>query len=151
LIHVTIELFEVQNIIGVNMAQQVKVLLWFFFGLLNKIIAYVKDERLNLTSLTTTLILVVSCFFCWNLPLLSLVLVLSMLCLKQHYMPQIFLRYVAVSSRLVWKKHKLPYEIWMKMTSLGIWPLGNRSIFIWGFLKDDILACVWKLRLVTEL
>jgi len=24
----------------------------------------------------------------------------------------------------------------------GIWPLGNRSIFIWGFLKDDILACV---------
>jgi hypothetical protein len=23
------------------------------------------------------------------------------------------------------------------------WPLGNnRSIFIWGFLKDDILACV---------
>jgi hypothetical protein len=27
----------------------------------------------------------------------------------------------------------------------GIWPLGNnnnRSIFICGFLKDDILACV---------
>jgi len=26
----------------------------------------------------------------------------------------------------------------------GFWPLGNnnRSIFIWGFLKDDILACV---------
>ncbi len=22
------------------------------------------------------------------------------------------------------------------------WPLGNRPIFIWGFLKDDILACV---------
>jgi hypothetical protein len=22
------------------------------------------------------------------------------------------------------------------------WPLGNRSIFIWGFLKDDILAFV---------
>jgi hypothetical protein len=22
------------------------------------------------------------------------------------------------------------------------WPLGNRSIFIGGFLKDDILACV---------
>jgi hypothetical protein len=21
-------------------------------------------------------------------------------------------------------------------------PLGSRSIFIWGFLKDDILACV---------
>jgi hypothetical protein len=24
----------------------------------------------------------------------------------------------------------------------GFWPLSNRSIFIWGFLKDDILACV---------
>jgi hypothetical protein len=35
-------------------------------------------------------------------------------------------------------------------------PLGNnnnnnRSIFIWGFLKHDILACVWNLRLVIEL
>jgi len=28
-------------------------------------------------------------------------------------------------------------------SSLGFWPLGNnRSIFIWGFLKDDISACV---------
>jgi hypothetical protein len=29
----------------------------------------------------------------------------------------------------------------------------NRSIFVWGFLKDDILACVcnWNLRLVVEL
>jgi hypothetical protein len=27
----------------------------------------------------------------------------------------------------------------------------NRSIFIWGFLKDDILASVGNLRLVTEL
>jgi len=53
--------FEVQNIIGVNMAQQVKVLLGFSFGLLDKIIPYVKDERSNLTSLITTLILVVSC------------------------------------------------------------------------------------------
>jgi hypothetical protein len=25
---------------------------------------------------------------------------------------------------------------------MGFWPLGNRSIFIKGFLKDDILACV---------
>ncbi len=24
----------------------------------------------------------------------------------------------------------------------GFWPLGNRFIFIWGFFKDDILACV---------
>jgi hypothetical protein len=22
-----------------------------------------------------------------------------------------------------------------------LWPLSNRSIFMWGFLKDDILAC----------
>jgi hypothetical protein len=27
----------------------------------------------------------------------------------------------------------------------------NRSIFIWGFLKDDILACVENLRLVIQL
>jgi len=27
----------------------------------------------------------------------------------------------------------------------------NRSIFIQGFLKDDILACVENLRLVIEL
>jgi hypothetical protein len=33
----------------------------------------------------------------------------------------------------------------------GFWPLGNnnnRSIFTWGFMKYDILACVWNLRLV---
>jgi hypothetical protein len=24
----------------------------------------------------------------------------------------------------------------------GLWPLGSRFIFIQGFLKDDILACV---------
>jgi len=24
----------------------------------------------------------------------------------------------------------------------GFWPLGNGSIFIRGFLKDDVLACV---------
>jgi hypothetical protein len=64
LIHVTIELFEIQNIIDVNMTQQVKVLLGFSFGLIDKIIAYVKDEGSNLTSLTTTSILVLSCSFC---------------------------------------------------------------------------------------
>jgi hypothetical protein len=32
----------------------------------------------------------------------------------------------------------------------GFWPLGNWSIFIGGFLKDDILACVETLRGVFE-
>ncbi len=42
----------------------------------------------------------------------------------------------------------------VKYSSLrGFWPLGNnnRSIFIWGFLKDDILACVETWDLVIEL
>jgi hypothetical protein len=26
----------------------------------------------------------------------------------------------------------------------GSWSLGNRSIFIWGFLKDDIFAHIWS-------
>jgi hypothetical protein len=43
------------------MAKQVKVLLGSF-GLLDKIIAYVKDEGPNLTSFTIILTLVVSCF-----------------------------------------------------------------------------------------
>jgi hypothetical protein len=58
-----LDFFEVQNIVGVNMTQQMKVFLEFFKSVLHKIIAYVKDERSNLTSLTTTLILVISCFF----------------------------------------------------------------------------------------
>jgi hypothetical protein len=33
----------------------------------------------------------------------------------------------------------------------GFWPLSYRSIIIkWGFLKDDILACVETLRLVIQ-
>ncbi len=43
----TIEIFEVHNIIGVAMTNQVKILL-DSFGLLDKIIAYVKDEGSNL-------------------------------------------------------------------------------------------------------
>jgi hypothetical protein len=38
---------------------------------------------------------------------------------------------------------------------MDFWPLGSssssRSIFIWGFLNHDILACVENLRLVIEL
>jgi len=29
---------------------------------------------------------------------------------------------------------------------MGFWPLGSRSIFIWGFLKDDIFGLCWNLR-----
>ncbi len=39
-----------------------KVLLVDFLGLLNKVIAYVKGERLNLSTLTLTLKNVVTCF-----------------------------------------------------------------------------------------
>jgi hypothetical protein len=44
------------------MTQQVKILMGFSFGLLDKMVAYVKDEGPNLTSITTTLIVVVSGF-----------------------------------------------------------------------------------------
>jgi hypothetical protein len=44
------------------MTQQVKVLMGFSFGLLNKMVAYVKDEGPNITSITTTLIVVISGF-----------------------------------------------------------------------------------------
>ncbi len=42
--HVTIGIFEIHNIIGVVMANQIKYLL-DSFGLFDKVIAYVKDER----------------------------------------------------------------------------------------------------------
>ncbi len=44
----------------------------------------------------------------------------------------------------------LPFSI--KYSSLrDIWALGNRSIFIWWFYKDDSFGLCWNLRLVTEL
>lgn len=46
--------FEVQNIDGVTMANQVKVLL-DSFGSLNKVITYVKDKSSNLNTLTNVL------------------------------------------------------------------------------------------------
>jgi hypothetical protein len=49
------------NITSVAMANHVKSL-FNSFGLLDKIIAYVKDERSNLNTLTFTLIFIVSCF-----------------------------------------------------------------------------------------
>jgi hypothetical protein len=52
---------EVHNIVGVDMTTQIKVLL-NSFGLLNKFIAYVKDEGSNLLTLTFVLKFVISCF-----------------------------------------------------------------------------------------
>jgi hypothetical protein len=53
-------LFEVHNTSGVNMVEHVKSLV-ASFGLLDKVIAYVKDEGNNLVSFTIVLTLVVSC------------------------------------------------------------------------------------------
>jgi hypothetical protein len=55
--HATIEIFEVHNIIGATMENQVKVLL-DSIGLLNKVIAYIEDEGFNLSTLT----FVILCF-----------------------------------------------------------------------------------------
>jgi hypothetical protein len=60
LTHVTIGLFEVHNIAIVAMANQVEELL-NTFGILVKVIAYVKDERSNLSTLLNALTSVISC------------------------------------------------------------------------------------------
>jgi hypothetical protein len=59
--HVTIWIFEVHNTTSVAMANQVKSLL-DSFGLLDKVTAYVKDERFNLNILTYVLTFSVSCY-----------------------------------------------------------------------------------------
>jgi hypothetical protein len=46
---------------------------------------------------------------------------------------------------LAYQDKDIVFRFIIEYSSLkGFWPLGNsnRSIFIWGFLKDDILACV---------
>jgi hypothetical protein len=58
--HIIMGIFEVHNTIGVAITNQVKVLL-NFFSLLDKVIAYVKDERSNIRTLTLALINVVTC------------------------------------------------------------------------------------------
>jgi hypothetical protein len=60
-----IKLFIVENIVGATMVKQTKSLLREF-GLLNKMVASVKDEGTNLTMMTTTLKNIVSCqiFIC---------------------------------------------------------------------------------------
>jgi hypothetical protein len=52
-------LFEIHNISGVNMVEHVKLFLGSF-GLLDKVITYVKDEGNNLVFFTIIFILVVS-------------------------------------------------------------------------------------------
>jgi hypothetical protein len=59
--HVTIKFFEVHNTTSVPMANYVNFLL-DSFGLLDKIIAYVKDEGSNLNTLIFALTSIVSCF-----------------------------------------------------------------------------------------
>lgn len=58
--HVTIGLFEVADTTSAALAKSVKPLLKSF-GLINKILAYVKDEGANLNTLAITLRSVVSC------------------------------------------------------------------------------------------
>jgi hypothetical protein len=60
-IHVTTGIFEDSNIEGATMVNQVKNLL-DSFGLLDKVIAYVKDKGSNLNFLTFALNFVVYCY-----------------------------------------------------------------------------------------
>jgi hypothetical protein len=50
--HVTIGNFEIHNIASVAMVNQVKVLL-DSFALFDKIIVYIKDEKFNISTLTS--------------------------------------------------------------------------------------------------
>jgi hypothetical protein len=59
--HVTIGIIERGNTIGATMANKIKTLL-DSFGLLDKVIACVKDERSNLNILTFALNFMVSCY-----------------------------------------------------------------------------------------
>jgi hypothetical protein len=59
--HVSIGNFEVHNTASVAMANRVRLLL-NSFALLDKVIAYIKDERSNLNTLTFPLAFVVSYF-----------------------------------------------------------------------------------------
>jgi hypothetical protein len=59
-IHVIVRVFEVQNTIDETIKNQVKILL-DSFGLLNKVITYVKNEGSNLNTLTNALKYVFSC------------------------------------------------------------------------------------------
>jgi hypothetical protein len=55
-----VNIFEVHDIINGTITNQIKVLL-DSFGLLEKIVPYVKDERSNLNTLTNALTTIISC------------------------------------------------------------------------------------------
>jgi hypothetical protein len=59
--HVTIWIFELHNTTSGVMANQVKSLL-DSFGLLDKVMTYIKDERFNVNTLTFVLTFVVFCY-----------------------------------------------------------------------------------------
>jgi hypothetical protein len=69
--HVIVGVFELQNIDGVAMANQVNILL-DSFGSLNKVIAYVKDKSSNLNTLTNVLKFMVFYFPLQLLPFVKL-------------------------------------------------------------------------------
>jgi len=75
--HVIMGIFEVNDTFGVVMVAQVKELL-SCYNLLDKLIAYMKDKRGNLSTLAITLSSMVSCVPL-KLALLGKVLVLAML------------------------------------------------------------------------
>jgi len=60
--HVITTIFEVHETLGVAMAIQLKDLL-AWYNLLDKVIAYIKDEGVNLNTFTTTLPNIVSYVF----------------------------------------------------------------------------------------
>ncbi len=58
--HVTIGLFEANDTTSVGLTKELKAFLEIF-GLTSKILCYVKNERTNLETVTTTLKLTISC------------------------------------------------------------------------------------------
>jgi hypothetical protein len=62
--NVTIGLFIVESTMGIAMVEQMKDLLGSF-GLLNKVIAFVKDKRANLGTMTIALKNKLSLMTCW--------------------------------------------------------------------------------------
>jgi len=72
--------YSLLKILSATMAEQMKTL-WRKFGLLNKVVAFVKDEGANLVMMTTTLKIIVSShIFIYQLHLLGCVG--AMLCQK---------------------------------------------------------------------
>ncbi len=58
--HVTIGLFEANDTMGAWLARQLKTM-FEKFGLISKVLCYVKDEGTNLANMTTTLKSIISC------------------------------------------------------------------------------------------